>query len=230
MDVSSVELHPRSIMGKKVNRLRRQGIVPVHVYGTDQAPQYLQVEAQILRRLLPRVGTNVPVNVAVAGEKDGAICFVREVQRHPVTDELLHVDFMRVDASRRMRVEVPITLQGIAPAARQLGGTLVQQLPVLLVECLPMEVPERLDLDVSVLDEFEKSLYVRDIAVGASVTVLTPPDELVCRVLQPRLIEEEEVEVEEEGVEVEEGEEGAEAPEGEEAPEDERGGERGRSR
>ncbi len=210
MEVASVQLSPRMITGKKVSRLRRQGIVPVHVYGMDRDPQSLQVEAQVLRRLLPRVGTNVPVSVAVDGEDGESICFVREVQSHPVTDDIVHVDFMRVEASRRIQVEVPIVLEGVAPATHLMDGTLVQQLQVLVVEGLPMEIPESVTVDVSVLEDFEQSVHVSDLSVDPRVTIVSSLDEMVCRVLAPRLVEEEEVvKVAEEEIE-----EGVEAAEG----------------
>ena len=217
MDVQTLKLSTRTLARKKVKLLRRQGIVPVHVYGQAKEPQALQVEAQVLRRILPRVGTNVPLSVEVEGQKGESICFVREVQRHPVTEDVLHVDFMRVDVSRTIRSEIPIVLTGNAPAVRDLNGTVMRPIQTLLVESLPMNVPASVELDVSHLDDFEKGVYVRDAVVDPSVTVLTDPDELVARVAPPRIEVVEEPEVEEgeleEGAEGVEGEEGAEAAE-----------------
>ena len=202
MDVPSIRLSPRNVTGKHVKRLRRRGMVPVHVYGRDLAPEALQVEAQVLRRILPRVGTNVPLSVEVEGQKGENICFVREVQRHPVTEDVLHVDFLRVDVSRTIRAEVPIVITGSAPAVRNMGGTLLQALQNVLVESLPMNVPPSVEIDVSELDDFEKAIYVREVSVDPSVTVLTDANELIARVSQPRIevVEEEEV-PEEEAVE-----------------------------
>ena len=206
MDVLTLKLSPRSVRGKKVKALRRNGVVPVHVYGTKDEPLALQVEAQVLRRILPRVGTNIPLSVEVEGQKGEDICFVREVQRHPVTEDVLHVDFMRVDVAQTVRAEVPITLSGNAPAVRELSGTLLQPLQALLVEALPMNVPSSLELDVSELDDFEKGIYVRDVSVGADVTVITDEDDLIARVSPPRIEVLEEPEVEKEEEELEEGE------------------------
>ena len=207
MDVVSLKLSPRAVMGKKVKQLRRQGMVPVHLYGQGLEPQSLQVEAQVLRRVLPQVGTNVPLSIELDGQNDDNICFVREVQRHPVTEDLLHVDFMRVDVARTIRSDVPIVVEGNAPAVRDMGGTLLQQLQTVEVESLPMNVPTSFQVDVSGLDDFEKGLYVRDLEVGADVTILTDPDDLIARVSQPR------VEAVEEEVEAEAAEgEGPEAP------------------
>ena len=211
MDVISLKLSPRAVMGKKVKRLRRQGEVPVHLYGRDIQPGSFQIDAQVLRRILPRVGTNVPLSVEIEGQDGDNICFVREVQRHPVTEDVLHVDFMRVDVSRVVRAEVPIVLVGTSPAVRRLSGTLLQALQSILVESLPMNVPPSVQADISALDDFEKAIYVRDLAINPGVTLLTDVDELITRVSPPR------IELADE--EAEEGVEDGEAPADEAAQE-----------
>ena len=130
MDVQTLSLSQRSVTGKKVKRLRKQGILPVHMYGRGIDSQSLQGEFGELRRVLLRVGTNIPVSVRVEGDDSENICFVRDVQRHPVTEDLLHVDFIRVDVTQTISAEVPISLIGSAPATQQ-GGTLLQPLTTL---------------------------------------------------------------------------------------------------
>ena len=209
MDVQNLSLSQRTVTGKKVKQLRKQGILPVHMYGSGIESQSLQAEIGELRRILPRVGANIPVSVAVDGSEDENICFVREVQRHPVTEDLLHVDFLRVDITQTISAEVPIVLVGNAPATQQ-GGTLLQPLTSLLVEALPMDIPASVEADISGLDDFEKSIIVSDIAVADNVAVLTDSDEFVARVSPPRvetdtfdLVDEEEGEEGEEGEETE---------------------------
>ena len=214
MDVQSVKLTPRTVIGKKVKRLRKAGILPVHVYGTSEAPLSLQGDLLAFRKLIPQVGTNIPVSLEVEGQDGQDLCFVREVQRHPVTEDLLHVDFIRVDVSQTTRAEVPIILIGDAPATRQ-GGTLLQPLQTILVEALPMNMPASLDVDVTGMDDFEKAIFVRDVAVGSNVTVISDSDEMVARVIPPRVEVEEAPGVKDvEGVEKgAEGEAGAESAE-----------------
>ena len=217
MDVTSVQLLPRAVTGKKVKTLRKQGMVPVHLYGNGLDSGAFQVDALILQKLLRQVGTNIPLSVKLKGKGAQNICFVREVQRHPVTEDLLHVDFMQVDVSQTVRAEVPIVFEGTAPAVRSMGGTLLQSIQSILVESLPLDVPASIEIDVSDLDDFEKSIHVSDISVDAEVTIITNSDDLIARVSPPR-IEVEEVEEaaeEEEEGEVTEGDAKA-APEAEE--------------
>ena len=212
MDSPTLTLSPRAVIGKKVKALRREGMTPVHMYGGTTPPSSLQVEGRLLRRILPQVGRNVPLTVRVEGLDGDNICFVREVQRHPVTEDVLHVDFLRVEATQTVGADVPIVLEGVAPAVRNMGGTLLQPLQTLAVESLPMNMPASVSVDVSGLDDFEKAVRVSDVQITAVVTVLSEPDEMIARVAPPR-IEEEEV-VAEEG---EEGLEEGEVPESEEA-------------
>jgi large subunit ribosomal protein L25 len=211
MDVATVKLDPRTVTGKKVRQLRREGVIPVHLYGAHIEPSNLQMDGRILNRLLPQIGANIPVSIELQGQEIENICFVREVQRHPVTDEVLHVDFLRVDITRTVSAEVPLTITGISPAVTEMAGTLLQNIQTLSIEALPMNMPAEIPVDVSGLIDFDTSLLVRDAVVPGNVTVLNYPDDAIVRVAPPRLeVETFEGEEGEEGVaEGEEGTEGA---------------------
>jgi large subunit ribosomal protein L25 len=212
METINLKLSPREVTGKKVKRLRRDGVIPVHFYGRGTEALALQVEAAVLRRILPRVGTSVPLTVELDGKGDENICFVREVQRHPVTEDILHVDFLRVDVSQTITADVPIVLEGVSPAVTDLGGTLLQILDAVQVEALPMRIPGSFTVDVSILDDFDKTIRVESLALSADATVLADPGQMIATVVRPR-IEEEPVDEEEEDLLAEgeeaEGEEGA---------------------
>ena len=218
MDNLTLTLSPRDVVGKKVKRLRRQGLVPVHYFGNGTESLPMQVEGAVLRRVLPRAGTNVPISIDIEGSGGENICFVKEVQRHPVTEDILHVDFLRVDVTQSIRAEVPIILEGIAPAARDLGGTLLQTLDTVLVEALPMRIPASFTIDVSGLDDFDKTIRVDSLTLSADVTILADPGQMITTVVRPRIEEEPEAEEEllEEGEEAEGEEAAAEATEGSE--------------
>ena len=198
MEQLNLNLSPRTVTGKKVKRLRRDGIIPVHLFGAGTEPLFLQVDNGVLRWVLPRAGGNVPISVTVEGQDVENVCFVREVQRHPVTEELLHVDFLRVDVSQTMEADVPVILEGEAPAVRNMGGTLLQNTYSIRVESLPMSIPASITVDISALDDFFKTIRVGSIAVERGVSVLTDPDMMIVRVVPPR------VEVAEEGEALEE--------------------------
>ena len=213
MDTTTLELEPRTVLGKKVKQLRQKGYTPVHLYGSGIEASSHQIETQILGQVIPEVGTNIPLTVKVTGDETDHVCFIREIQRHPVSEELLHVDFLRVDITKSIQSRVPITLIGDPPAVQNLGGILIHAQQFLIVESLPLDVPGSIELDISDLDTFEKAVYIRDIAVGDNVTITADPNQMVARVVEPRIEVEEEVETEE--LEGEEGLEGEESQDSE---------------
>ena len=182
-DTATLQAEQRTVLGKEVKYLRRQGITPLHLYGAGQPSDSLQASTADLRRVLLRVGTSQPVFVHVGADRQ--LAFVQDIQFHPVRREVLHVDLLRVNVGEAVQVEVPVFLEGEAPAARALGGTLLQVLSTVLVECLPLEVPQSLSADVSEIDDFEKSVRVADIAIPDGVTVITPLDQVVVHAQAP---------------------------------------------
>ena len=122
MDDLNLDLNNREIRGKKVANLRRSGITPVHLYGDKTNSLSLQCDTQTLNKIIPEAGRNIPIHVTLPGEDNASVCFVREVQHHPVTDEIIHVDFLKVNVSSTVRTEVPVTVDGVSPAVRNLGG------------------------------------------------------------------------------------------------------------
>ena len=182
-DTAMLEAEPRTVLGKAVKVLRRQGITPLHLYGAGQPSDSLQASTADLRRVLLRVGTSQPVFLHVGPNRQ--LAFVQDIQFHPVRREVLHVDLLRVNVAETVQVEVPVFLEGDAPAARMLGGNLLQTLSTVLVECLPLEVPQSLSADVSGIDDFEKSVRVADLTIPEGVTVITPLDQVVVHAQAP---------------------------------------------
>ena len=206
--------------GKGVARkLRAAGRVPAVLYGAGVASTALSVDARDLYHLLHTgAGTNVLVDLEVDGETHLAL--PRDVQRDHIRGRYVHVDFLAVRADEKITLDVPVHVVGESPGV-QLGGVLEHHLWEIQVECLPSDVPDAIEADVSVLEEIGTSLKVADLVAPEGVTILTSPDESVVAVQQPQARVEEVAEVaEEEAVE-------AEAAEGEapaaEAPAEESG-------
>ena len=187
MDGLSLTVLPREITGKKVSTLRQDGITPVHLYGSGIESQSLQADTAIIGKVITQAGTNVPINVVIEGQDSENICFVREVQFHPVTERLVHVDFIKVDVTKTIRADVPINIEGLAPAVRNLGGTLLQPLQSVTVEALPMDIPISYTLQADILVDFETNLYVRDLEISDTVEIINDDDDLVAGVVAPRI-------------------------------------------
>jgi large subunit ribosomal protein L25 len=198
---AELQLESRAVTGKKVRQLRAVGVVPVHVYGPGITSVTAQVSTSDLSQVLSSAGKTSPIRLLFSGQIEGPnsfLVFVREIQRHPTTGALQHVDFLKVDTEQRMSGDVPVVLSGEAPAVRLLGGVLSQILYVASVECLPLDMPQSLSVDVSVLEGFEDSITVADLSLPPRVSMLSELDGLVARVNQPRRGTEVEADISEE--------------------------------
>jgi len=177
----TLTLAPRTVLGKKVRVLRKDGIIPVNLYGRGVESQPLQCDGKILLRALATAGMNLPISVTIPGQKDRELAFARDIQWDPVRDEMLHVDFLRVDVSLAVTASVPIILTGTAPAGRLADGTVVQPLRNLDVQALPLDMPSDLTVDLEKIAKLDDVIRAGDIILPPNVTIITDPEEPVAR-------------------------------------------------
>jgi large subunit ribosomal protein L25 len=211
----------REILGKKVKVLRRQGLTPANLFGNKVEPLTLQCDTAELQRLLAHGGRTGIISLKLDKQKKNRNVMVREIQREPRSGKLLHVDFYQVKMDEKVRVDIPIITIGEAPALKQKDNYLAQELNELSIECLPDVIPNHVEIDISILEEADQSIHVRDIILDEGITVHSTPEQLVVKI-STRFAEKEEIEEEEEEIEGEveaEGEPTAEA----EAPAEDKG-------
>jgi large subunit ribosomal protein L25 len=196
----------RELTGKRVASLRRAGQLPAVVFGHGVPSQSLTIDTHEFELLQRKIGQNALVDLSVEGKKATPV-LVQSIQRDPVYHRMLHVDLFAVRMTEELTVDVPLVTVGESHAVDKLGGTLLHMLESLKVRALPDHLPQSIDLPIEALVDFEVTIHVRDLVIPDDVTLLTDPDEVVARVQQPRVEEEEVVEVAAEGEEVtEEGE------------------------
>jgi large subunit ribosomal protein L25 len=227
---TKLEAERRSDHGKGVARkLRAAGRVPAVLYGHDQESIPLSVDSREMVHVLHSSGgSNVLLDLMVDGKPH--LAMPREIQRDHIHNRLIHIDFLAVSRTSTITADVPVIEFGEAAGVKE-GGVVEHHLRDLRVECLPQDVPDQLDVDITELN-IGDMIHVRDVVVPAGVTVLTNPDDAVLSVITPAALRTEaelllpgeeapEVEVPE-GVEGEapaEGEEAAPAPAAEEGGE-----------
>ena len=204
MESIELETTRREMLGKEVKSLRRQGIMPVHLFGHGIESLALQCDATNLQQTLSRAGQTRLINIKIHGERKLRPVVVRGVQREPVRGGLLHVDFFQVSMKERVKINVPLILVGEAPILKSKDNMVVQELNTLAVECLPASIPGSLELDVSFLSEPEQVLRVKDIEIAEDITVQDDAEIVVVRVTLRQMAKIEEPVIAEEVVESEE--------------------------
>jgi large subunit ribosomal protein L25 len=194
-----IKAEKREIFGKNASRrLRRKGMIPAVIYGSDTSNVPLTLKKQdIFMILRSDTGENTVFQVSFDSEKRDVM--IKELQRDPVTDEVLHADFVHIAMDKAVRVSVPVVSVGEAVGVKTEGGFVDFVTREIEIECLPKDIPEEIEIDISGL-HLRQSLKAGDIALPEGVKLLTPSDTIVILIEVP--LKEEEIEVEEEEEEV----------------------------
>jgi len=203
----------REANGKSAARkLRTDECIPAVVYGLNDNVS-LSINPKELRKLIETKGRNVLIELKVDGDSaENRNVVLKEFQTHPLKPGWVHIDFLEIDVSKKIKVKVPIFLVGVSPGEKQ-GGIVNQIIRALEIESLPNDIPEKFEVDMSGV-ELNQMIRVSDLNLGESVQILNDPNDIVLNVHLEKVKEEE--------PEVEEGEEGAEGAEGEEGAEEDK--------
>ena len=188
-----LKVRPREKRGKEhAKKLRRSGFIPAVVYGQKTPSVLLEIENKSFSALLRGgLGENVLVTLTISDQKDGERkVLIREIQRDPVKGDIVHVDFHEISLTKKLTIQVPIHLVGMAAGVKD-GGILQHVLRELEVECLPTAIPEKIEVDVSNLN-IGDSIHVADIKVE-NVEILSDPQSSILTVVPPTVFKEAEV-------------------------------------
>jgi large subunit ribosomal protein L25 len=173
----------RQAHGKKNRQLRHDGFVPGIVYGPSIEPISVQFPYRAVEVTLMNAGGTNLIDIEVNG--DSFPTLAREVQRDVVRGDILHVDFLAVDQTQRISVEVPIVMDGESPVVTAREGILITGRSSLTLEVFPSDIRDRIVIDLSTLTEMGSEVLVRDLTFGENVTVHNDPNEMLAKIVQP---------------------------------------------
>lgn len=186
-----LQAQPRIITGRKVKTLRLKNILPANIFGKKIKSSAIQVSQKDFTALYKQAGETNIIYLNLEKEKQARPVLVTNLQKHPVTDLPLHVDFHQVDLTEKVTVSVPLEIVGTSLAVKEKGAVLLTLLDEIKIEALPQDLPDKFTLDISALNEFGDSLLVKDLKVDkAKVTLLVEEDEPVIIAQQPKEEEE----------------------------------------
>ncbi len=197
----------RQARGRRNRQLRRDGYVPGIVYGPSTDPLSVQFPYRAIEVTLMNAGGTNLIDIMVNGDTYPSLA--REVQRDVVRGDIMHVDFLAVDESQRISVEVPIVMEGTSPVVAAREGILITGRSSLTLEVFPSDIRDRIMIDLTKLTEMGAEVLVRDLTFGDNVTVHNDPNEMLAKIVQPAAARAD-ADLDEESEEVEdaEGEEG----------------------
>ncbi|MDQ5943533.1 MAG: large subunit ribosomal protein [Patescibacteria group bacterium] len=217
MDKIVITARTRDAFGKKLASSRKSGDLPAIVYGQEKDNEPIFLNAHEFSRVFSQAGQNTIIELKIDQDKSSNV-LIQDIARHPVTNDITHADLLRLNMSQSIRAQIPLSFVGESSAVYQLEGTLLTNIEEVEVETLPAKLPSNIEVDISELDDFEKTIHIKDLDIPEGVELLVDPDELVCKVEPPRSQEEIDA-LDEEIVEEIPAEEGEEVAEGEEVTE-----------
>ncbi len=188
MDLS---VQTRGKFGKAVKTLRREGLIPAELYGHGVKNMHLAVPAKDFLKVFKEAGTNTVVNLLVDKERRSALIY--DVRRDYLSDDVVHIDFYQVRMDEKIKTKIPLEFLGESLAVKEKGGILNRAMLEVEVEALPADLPHRLSVELALLDDLNKSAYVKDIKVPGGVKILIDPETVIATVAPP-VAEEENVE------------------------------------
>jgi len=209
-----LKVNKRKVKGRKTNNLRRKGIIPGVVYGPKRGSLDIELDVSEMEDVYIEAGYSKMIDLKIDDEKKECKVLIREMQNDPVTDEIIHVSFYEPDLKKQITASVPVKVKGISKAVKEKIGFLVTPFEQLEVRCLPSDLPDKLVVDISYLNEIGDSIPISELELPENVILTAEIDEhaTIAYIAPPQkeIVEEvEEVEVTEEGEEGEdvEGEE-----------------------
>ena len=184
---ATIAAAPRTVLGKKVATLRREGRLPGNVFGKGLPSLAIELDAREFGRTIKASGVRSLYDLAINGESTPRPVVLRAVTRKGGTGDPIHVDFYQVDTTKPIFATVPLRLTGEAPAVRDLAGVLVQSLDVIHIRCFPLAIPEFIEVAASKLVGFDVSVIVGDAVLPPGVELVTDAAVVVASVAAPRI-------------------------------------------
>ncbi len=177
----------RENLGKKMNALRKSGLIPAEFYGHGMKNEHLAVKVDEFRKVFKEAGESTVVNLSLGNKKFPALIY--EVKEDPIRGEIMHIDFYGVRMDEKITAKVPVIYQGEAPALKEKGGVLNETVHEVEVSALPGDLPHSFEIDITSLKEIGDSLYVKDLKIPKGVEILLDSELPLIGIAAPRVEE-----------------------------------------
>ncbi|HOK00666.1 MAG TPA: 50S ribosomal protein L25 [Candidatus Pacearchaeota archaeon] len=185
----TIKAKKREKTGKEIKKLREKGILPSVLYGPKIKPQPIELDLKEFKKIYKEAGESSLISLEIENKKTPVL--IHKIEKDPVTDEFIHVDFYQPILTEEVEAVVPLVFEGISPAVKDLGGTLIKEIHEVHVKALPENLPHEIKVNIENLKTFEDEILVKDLILPQKVKVLREPDEIVALVVPPEKIEEE---------------------------------------
>lgn len=180
----------RKETGRKTNALRNSSRIPAVVYGHKVKNVLLDVDYKEFQKVLREAGESSLIELNIEDDKEKRPVLVHDLQKDPVTDQFIHIDFFQASLKEEIEVKVALVFEGTSLAVKDLGGTLIKNISELEIKALPQNLPHEIKVSIDSLNTFEDHILVKDIILPKDVKISAKPDEIVVSVAHPSKVEE----------------------------------------
>lgn len=180
-DKVSLKAELRTVFGKKLNKVRKQGFVPSNIFGPDFKSKSISVVYKDFVKIYKKVGETGVIYLSL--DKENIPVLIKTIQKDPLSSSLLHIDFRKIDLSKKIETNVPIKTIGVSEAVSQKAGVLLVQSETLLVEALPNDIPSHLEIDITVIKEIGQEIKVSDLKKSDKYEIKTPAEKVIVGVV-----------------------------------------------
>lgn len=181
----------RKDFGKKTKSIKNAGQIPAVAYGRGLKNVLIQVDEKEFKKVFKAAGESSLIELAIEGEKAKKPVLVHEMQKDPVSGRIIHIDFFQPSLTEKVEVAIPLVFEGVAPAEKDLGGTLVKNMSEIEVKALPQNLPHEIKVNIGALRTFEDHILVKDLQISKDIEILKKPEDIIAAVLPPQKVEEE---------------------------------------
>jgi large subunit ribosomal protein L25 len=183
-----LSVQPRTILGKKVRTLRKEGLIPAELYGHGIKNVHISVPAKEFNKMFREAGTTTVVTLHVGTEKHPVM--VHEVLRDRILNDIVHIDFHEVRMDEKIRAHVPVEFVGESPAVKEFAAIINKAIAEIEVEAFPQDIPHSFIVDLAALDVIDKSIYVKDLVVPKGVELQIDAEMAIATATPPKAVEE----------------------------------------
>lgn len=180
-DKITLDVQKREITGKRVKQMRKGGLIPANVFGPGFISASISVEGKAFLHTFKQARETGIVYITLDGKTIPTL--IRNIQRDPLTQNILHVDFRKIDLKQKIETSVPIQITGESPAVTQLGGVLLTQHDHLTVEALPTDIPQHIEIDISRITELGQDIKVSDLVKSSAYETKEAPETIIVSVI-----------------------------------------------
>jgi len=179
----------RKEMGKKVEALRSAGLIPAVIYGHKVANVLVELDYKEFQKVFKEAGESSLIELSIEGEKEKRPVLVHEIQKDPVSDLITHIDFFQASLKEEVEVAVPLVFEGVSPAEKDLGATLLRNISEIQVKALPQNLPHEIKVNIENLKTYGDHILIKDLILPKDVKITRGADEMVASVAQPQNVE-----------------------------------------